>query len=151
MPLLPYDYLHLVNCPEVVIISDILCTIVSNSCSNAPWSGVEEEWCDPRLGVGDVQRQQELLEGVAEGGLDGEEPLAPLVRHVVSLQGCQMFGTINQIDPDLIPWQGTQRLNNFRVRTETPRETKYTAILYNAWRFQKSDLSAKSDDVQILL
>ena len=26
MPLLPYDYLHLVNCPEVVIISDILCT-----------------------------------------------------------------------------------------------------------------------------
>ena len=25
MPLLPYDYLHLVNCPEVVIISDILC------------------------------------------------------------------------------------------------------------------------------
>ena len=26
MPLLPYDYLHLVNCPEVVIISDILCS-----------------------------------------------------------------------------------------------------------------------------
>ena len=25
MPLLPYDYLHLVNCPEVVTISDILC------------------------------------------------------------------------------------------------------------------------------
>ena len=25
MPLLPYDYLHLVNCPQVVIISDILC------------------------------------------------------------------------------------------------------------------------------
>ena len=25
MPLLPYDYLHLVNYPEVVIISDILC------------------------------------------------------------------------------------------------------------------------------
>ena len=28
MPLLPYDYLHLVNCPEVVIISDILCIMV---------------------------------------------------------------------------------------------------------------------------
>ena len=28
MPLLPYDYLHLVNCPDVVIISDILCTII---------------------------------------------------------------------------------------------------------------------------
>ena len=27
MPLLPYDYLHLVNCPEVVTISDILCTL----------------------------------------------------------------------------------------------------------------------------
>ena len=27
MPLLPYDYLHLVNCPEVVIISDILCSV----------------------------------------------------------------------------------------------------------------------------
>ena len=26
MPLLPYDYLHLVNCPEVVTISDILCS-----------------------------------------------------------------------------------------------------------------------------
>ena len=26
MPLLPYDYLHLVNCPKVVIISDILCS-----------------------------------------------------------------------------------------------------------------------------
>ena len=26
MPLLPYDYLHLVNCSEVVTISDILCT-----------------------------------------------------------------------------------------------------------------------------
>ena len=25
MPLLPYDYLHLVNCPEVVTISDIFC------------------------------------------------------------------------------------------------------------------------------
>ena len=25
MPLLTYDYLHLVNCPEVVTISDILC------------------------------------------------------------------------------------------------------------------------------
>ena len=26
MPLLPYDYLHLVNCPEVVTISDNYCT-----------------------------------------------------------------------------------------------------------------------------
>ena len=25
MPLLPYDYLHLVNCPEVVTISDNYC------------------------------------------------------------------------------------------------------------------------------
>ena len=25
MPLLPYDYLHLVNCPEVVTISDDYC------------------------------------------------------------------------------------------------------------------------------
>ena len=29
MPLLPHDYLHLVNCHEVVIISDILCTKVA--------------------------------------------------------------------------------------------------------------------------
>ena len=33
----------------------------------------------------------------------------------------------------------TQGLNNFRVRTKTPKETKYTAILYDAWRFQKCD------------
>ena len=26
MPLLPYDYLQLMNCPEVVTISDILCS-----------------------------------------------------------------------------------------------------------------------------
>ena len=28
MPLLPYDYLHLVNCPEVVTISDILFIVI---------------------------------------------------------------------------------------------------------------------------
>ena len=33
----------------------------------------------------------------------------------------------------------TQGINNFRVRTKTPKETKYTAILYDAWRFQKCD------------
>ena len=32
MPLLPYDYLHLVNCPKVVTISDILCMF--NDCFN---------------------------------------------------------------------------------------------------------------------
>ena len=30
MPLLPYDYLHLVNCTVVVIISDILCTSLAS-------------------------------------------------------------------------------------------------------------------------
>ena len=29
MPILPYDYLHLVNCTEVVTISDNYCTIIS--------------------------------------------------------------------------------------------------------------------------
>ena len=48
--------------------------------------GIEEEWDDPRLCVGDVERQEELLEGVAEGRLDGEEPLTPLVPHRVSLR-----------------------------------------------------------------
>ena len=58
--------------------------------SDSPWSCVEEERDDPGLGVRDVERQQQLLEGVAEGRLDREEPLPTLVPHRVTLQGCQM-------------------------------------------------------------
>ena len=66
MPLLPYDYLHLVNCPEVVIISDILCNMEcgatghhspflslplspsSPAAKRAANAGSEERACQPR-------------------------------------------------------------------------------------------------------
>ena len=43
------------------------CALINGSGSNVPWGGVEDERDDPSLGVGDVQREEELLQGVAEG------------------------------------------------------------------------------------
>ena len=54
MPLLPYDYLHLVNCPEVVTISDILCSNDMNLSSQLlqiPLGTIEN---DPAITTGSI-------------------------------------------------------------------------------------------------
>ena len=65
MLLLAYDYLHLVNCPEVVTISDILCTAASPAASTCGVLGLGHA-----LGVHSAHRR--LPHGLPRRGDAGE-------------------------------------------------------------------------------
>ena len=71
MPLLPYDYLHLVNCPEVVTISDnyiletLIITVTMSSLPYNRFAHVRED--------ADAQAARDGLRGRAGEGVQPEE------------------------------------------------------------------------------
>ena len=68
MPLLPYDYLHLVNCPEVVTISDNYCND-----SNRAFSDIHPRPADPYGAKCVLRGKREWRRSANSGEISGDD------------------------------------------------------------------------------